>query len=365
MRTCIALCLIAFAAAATGEEGVPPRMQETSKQAAPAQPLPAERVPEALPASSPATAAAPGSSAPAASAPVKAPLDAASPVGSNAVRQAPRSAAVPAPPPAAHAAPTSAPTPARSAATGTPSAGPQKVPAGSATGPFLPAASSVPPAAPVAPPVTAPASAPAPLVALRGQLSLTSGGRPLRADEAVDAVVYFRSATPVPVVLPPQPLVIATERKTFVPRVLAVPVGASVRFPNKDPILHNVFSTAKEASFDLGLYGRSEGDSYRFTQAGVIRVYCNVHHAMVAHVLVLDTPFFTRPDAQGRFRLVGLPAEAGELFVWHERAQLWRAAVTPGSSPDVAVKLELSRRRVPPHLNKAGQPYRRTRPDEY
>lgn len=82
---------------------------------------------------------------------------------------------------------------------------------------------------------------------LRGQISLTSGGRPLRSDEAVDAVVYFRPATPVPVVVPAQPLVISTERKTFVPRVLPVPVGASVRFPNKDPILHNVFSTAKEA----------------------------------------------------------------------------------------------------------------------
>ena len=91
--------------------------------------------------------------------------------------------------------------------------------------------------------------------------------------------------------------------------MLPIPVGARVRFPNNDPILHNVFSTAKEASFDLGLYGRSDGENYRFSQPGVIRVYCNVHHAMVAHVLVMDTPFFTKPDAQGRFRLVGVPAE--------------------------------------------------------
>lgn len=216
------------------------------------------------------------------------------------------------------------------------------------------------------------AQAPAPSAAgvpdhriLRGQISLTSGGRPLRSDEAVDAVVYFRPATPVPVVVPAQPLVISTERKTFVPRVLPVPVGASVRFPNKDPILHNVFSTAKEASFDLGLYGRSDGESYRFDQPGVIRVYCNVHHAMVAHVLVMDTPFFTKPDAQGRFRLSNVPAGAGELFVWHERSQLWRQALPAGADAEVKVALELSRRRVPPHLNKAGQPYRRTRPDEY
>lgn len=200
---------------------------------------------------------------------------------------------------------------------------------------------------------------------VRGQLTLTSGGRPLRSDEAVDAVVYFRPSTPVPVAVPTAPFVITTERKTFVPRVLPIPVGASVRFPNNDPILHNVFSTTREATFDLGLYGRSAGEDYRFTQPGVIRIYCNVHHAMTAHVLVMDTPFFAKPDAQGRFRLVGVPQGPGELYVWHERAQLWQQALTAGSDVEIKVPLELSKRRIPPHLNKTGQPYRRTRPDEY
>jgi plastocyanin len=223
-------------------------------------------------------------------------------------------------------------------------------------------------AAPIAKPVPTPATqspAPASLAVIRGQLTLSSAGRPLRSEEAVDAVVYFRPATPVDVVAPEAPFVIATERKTFVPRVLAIPVGASVRFPNNDPILHNVFSTAKEAQFDLGLYGRSEGEAHRFTQAGVIRVYCNVHHAMTAHVLVMDTPFFAKPDSQGRFRLVGVPAGPGELYVWHERSQLWRQAIDAGADVDIQIPLELSKRRIPPHLNKSGQPYRRTRPDEY
>jgi plastocyanin len=209
------------------------------------------------------------------------------------------------------------------------------------------------------------ASPPTALAVIGGQLSLSSGGRRLRSDEAVDAVVYFRPSTPVPVVVPDAAFVISTERKTFVPRVLPIPVGASVRFPNNDPILHNVFSTSKEAQFDLGLYGRSEGEAYRFTQPGVVRIYCNVHHAMTAHVLVMDTPYFARPDAQGRFRLVGVPAGPGELYVWHERSQLWRQAMTAGADVDIQVALELSKRRIPPHLNKSGQPYRRTRPDEY
>lgn len=234
------------------------------------------------------------------------------------------------------------------------------------------ASAPAPPAQPKAPPEPAPAPKPAaatpPAAAsavIRGQISLSSGGRPLRSEEAVDAVVYFRPATPAPLVVPSTPFVISTERKTFVPRVLPIPMGASVRFPNNDPILHNVFSTTKEAQFDLGLYGRSEGESHRFTQPGVIRIYCNVHHAMTAHVLVMDTPFFTRPDAQGRFRIVGVPPGPGELFVWHERSQLWQQALTASGDHDVKIPLELSKRRIPPHLNKAGQPYRRTRPDEY
>lgn len=225
-----------------------------------------------------------------------------------------------------------------------------------------------PPAAVAAHAATDPAASPADSAAsfaIRGRLVLTSGGRPLRSEEAVDAVVYFRPSRPVPVQPPAIPYVIATERKTFSPRVLPVPVGSSVRFPNNDPILHNVFSTAREAPFDLGLYGRGDGESQQFNQAGVIRVFCNVHHSMVAHVLVMDTPFFVKPDAQGRFRLRGIPAGPGELLVWHERAQLWRQALAQAPEAEVVVPLELSKRKVPPHLNKHGQPYRRARPDEY
>ena len=40
------------------------------------------------------------------------------------------------------------------------------------------------------------------------------------------------------------PFPISTEDKEFRPRVLAIPRGSKVRFPNSDPILHNVFSVS-------------------------------------------------------------------------------------------------------------------------
>jgi plastocyanin len=193
---------------------------------------------------------------------------------------------------------------------------------------------------------------------LSGTLKLTSAGKPLRAEEAAEAVVYWRPREPVTLEPPAEPLVVTTLRKTFIPRTLPLVVGSRVRFPNADPILHNVFSTTPGNAFDTGLYGTGEGETVTFTQPGLVRIYCNVHQSMVGHILVLDTPHYTRPDRGGRFQLE-LPPGAGELFVWHERATLWRKPLTLEPFSTLEITLDLSRRRVPAHLNKFGKPYRR------
>ena len=201
---------------------------------------------------------------------------------------------------------------------------------------------------------------------IRGELRMTSGGKALRAEVAKDAVVYFRPKQRPPLEVPDDAYVLATEGKDFVPRVLPVIVGATVRFPNFDPILHNAFSTSQSNSFDVGLYGQGEeSEPVRFVNPGLVRVYCNVHHGMVAHILVLDTPYFVIPDEKGRFRLTQLPEGPGELLIWHERATLWRKSIDLQGEELLQVEMEASRRRVPTHLNKAGKPYRRSRNNDY
>ncbi len=195
---------------------------------------------------------------------------------------------------------------------------------------------------------------------LEGQVTLTLDGKPLRPEEAAEAVVYFRPAAPVPVAAAKQPVEMITLRKQFSPRILPVTVGTEVRFPNQDPILHNAFSTSKDNGFDIGLYGQGEGKAQRFDQPGYVRVYCNVHHSMVGHILVLDTPFFVRPDAQGRFRLKDLPAGKGDLVVWLDRATPWHAQLVAGTTEPLVVTLELAQKKIPPHMNKFGKPYGRS-----
>jgi plastocyanin len=202
---------------------------------------------------------------------------------------------------------------------------------------------------------------------LSGQVTLSADGKPLRLTESREAVVYFKSAINVPLLVPKMPYIMRTERKAFVPSVLPVMQGALVVFPNSDPILHNAFSAAPGNAFDTGVYGKGEGESNTFKSVGVVRVYCNVHHSMMANILVLNTPFFATPDAQGRFQFKNLPAGPGELFVWHERATLFRKTFTlVGSSVfNQAVGLSLTKKRIPPHLNKFGRPYRRSNDSAY
>lgn len=204
-------------------------------------------------------------------------------------------------------------------------------------------------------------SLPATAGELTGVVSLESGGKPLRATEAADAVVYFR---PDASFAPPQPMPaqsMVTRRKQFFPRVLAITPGTEVAFPNQDPILHNAFSTSAGNQFDTGVYGTGDGTTHRFDRPGLVKVYCNVHHAMSAHILVLDVPWFARPDAEGRFRLDDLPEGPGTLVVFHDRATVWQRRVEVGAAPqEVAVELSLTRRKVPPHMNKFGKPYGRS-----
>ncbi|MGH9363349.1 MAG: cupredoxin domain-containing protein, partial [Thermoanaerobaculia bacterium] len=124
-----------------------------------------------------------------------------------------------------------------------------------------------------------------------------------------------------------------------------------------DPILHNVFSVSPDHAFDLGLYQKGPGKERRFDRPGVVRVFCNVHHAMVGYVVVLDTPFRVHPDALGNFTLAGLPAGPGKLTVWHEQIEPWTIDVTVPHRGMIAARLEVTRPRLPAHLNKLGKPY--------
>jgi plastocyanin len=202
---------------------------------------------------------------------------------------------------------------------------------------------------------------------LHGKIELLAkGGKaPAKTSDVRQAVIYFEPAGPVGRAAE-KTYEMITKNKAFVPRILAVPKGARVRFPNADPILHNVFSVSTGNAFDLGLYKSGPGKEKTFENPGVVRVYCNVHQSMVASILVVDTPYFTMPGADGAFALAGLPKGPGKLTVWHEQTEPWTISVQlPAGPAPITARLEVTRPQLPPHLDKTGKSYFASGRDEY
>jgi len=192
---------------------------------------------------------------------------------------------------------------------------------------------------------------------LKGAVKLMGSDGAVSAGDFQDTVVFYTPDAKFKV----KPLgadpSVTMHGKSFVPHVLAVTTGSAVKFPNSDPILHNIFSTTPGDSFDLGLYGPGESKSVTFSHAGLVRVYCNVHHEMFAYVLVLDTPYFTHPQADGSFALSALPAGSGELTAWNPRGEVWRQHLDSPAAMPLTVEIKLNRFGVPAHFNKFGKPY--------
>ena len=131
----------------------------------------------------------------------------------------------------------------------------------------------------------------------------------------------------------PPAVTIAQVNKQFEPYVSAIRVGTAVDFPNRDDILHNVYSFSKAKPFQLPLYKDKAPQPVIFDQPGVVILGCNIHDWMVAYIYVADTPHFAKTGADGRAVLTGLPPGSYLIRVWHPRKK------RRGSSPERRIRI--------------------------
>lgn len=182
------------------------------------------------------------------------------------------------------------------------------------------------------------------------------------AKEKNRVLVYYTPVGGSPNLRPPsEPFELFMARKQFQPSSMIVPMGSTVRFPNDDTILHNVFSPSGRNRFDLGLYRQGTGKEATFKYPGVVRVFCNVHHSMVAHVVVVNTPYYAVTDSQGNFRIEDVPEGPGTLTLWYERSDASNQDITLPLARPFETDLVISKGKVPQHQNKFNQPYKRRR----
>ncbi|HXU60106.1 MAG TPA: hypothetical protein VN962_00295 [Polyangia bacterium] len=200
----------------------------------------------------------------------------------------------------------------------------------------------------------APEKAPAP----REQVSPTprrttvsgtvAGGGPAGPGGAVIWLKRLDEHGPRPT--PAQNQIITQREKTFLPHVLAIPVGTSVQFRNDDRIYHNVFSIAKPNDFDAGI--RATGATYvkTFSHPGVVQLLCNIHATMNAYVVAVDSPYYAKAQASGAFTIHNVPPGRYDLAAWHESASsVTHKTITvgPEGHRDLAVTVGGDKRPAP------------------
>jgi hypothetical protein len=108
--------------------------------------------------------------------------------------------------------------------------------------------------------------------------------------------------------------------KIFEPRLLVVPAGSIVEFPNRDPWLHNVFSVSRSRRFDLGLYEAGVQKAVTFDRTGVSYLFCKIHPEMTAIVVTVDSTYFGVSDKTGHISIGNVPHGKYVLHVWYEHS---------------------------------------------
>jgi len=128
-------------------------------------------------------------------------------------------------------------------------------------------------------------------------------------DDDCDGVVVFLEGVPAAAAGDDATAELDQVDRTFVPKVLAIAAGTTVRIKNSDPFLHNVhIFRDKKTVFNFALPFKGQTLDQTFTEPGVYQVRCDAHPEMSATIVVLDTPYFAVPEADGSFTIDAVPA---------------------------------------------------------
>jgi plastocyanin len=158
-----------------------------------------------------------------------------------------------------------------------------------------------------------------------------------------NAVVFLESADAKSASKPLKGVEVVQAAKQFSPAVTVVTTGTSILFPNNDTVRHHVYSFSPAKTFDLKLYAGVPANPVVFDKSGIAVLGCNIHDNMVAWVVVVDTPYFGKTDAQGHLT-IDAPAGSYKLRTWHASlptgaAAAEQAQTVGGGNAPVVIKL--------------------------
>jgi len=165
------------------------------------------------------------------------------------------------------------------------------------------------------------------------------------ATSSADAVVYVPQA-PGTFLPAAKPVAMDQRNFQFIPHVLPVVAGATVRFLNSDATPHNVFSPDNE-KYNLGTWPQGQTKDYTFAKCAklpcVYTQLCRVHTEMEAYVVVLQNSFFAVTTKEGHYDIANVPPGTYQLAVWHAKGKAQAKAVTVDAGKPAVVDFVLGK----------------------
>lgn len=178
----------------------------------------------------------------------------------------------------------------------------------------------------------------APLAAADGSVVGTVAAKGVRTS----ANIVVRVQAPGVAVTPPKKAYEMDQKgMMFIPFVLPVVKGTTVKFLNSDPAPHNVFSP--EGKYNLGTWPQGEAREFTFDKPGVYTQLCRVHPEMVAYVVVVETPYFTTTNKAGQFEIKGVPPGKYTLIAWGEKLKQVEQPITVEDGKTATVNITMTR----------------------
>jgi plastocyanin len=159
-----------------------------------------------------------------------------------------------------------------------------------------------------------------------------------------DAVVYVQQA---PGTFPAgKPTEMDQRTMQFIPHVLPVVTGTTVKFLNSDPTPHNVFSPDNE-KYNLGTWPQGQTKDHSFSACAkppcVYTQLCRVHPEMEGYIVVLQNPFFSVTGKDGHYKIDNVPPGSYTLAVWHSKAKTQPKPVTVEADKPTTADFTLGR----------------------
>ena len=159
--------------------------------------------------------------------------------------------------------------------------------------------------------------------------------------EVTNVVVYLEGERFENLQREPGVVVLDQRDATFLPHVLPIVKGTTVRFVNRDKTYHNVFSLSSPKKFNIGRRPTGEEVPVTFEKDGPVQVFCDIHSHMSAFILVMDNSLFVQPKADGTFVLRDVPPGGYTIQVWHERLTAAPQTITVKAGETVTVNFNM------------------------